>query len=112
MTDGQDVPRLTTLRLFQGNEQSPSGKVRVADQSEITPSMDSNAFIRDQRGNSRRKSHYRQVRNTEESLSELRAIFESNLTNPPSSELLWRHARWIAGVTEKAVEASRHHNPE
>jgi len=51
-------------------------------------------------------------RATTDRLSEFGAIFEGNLTDLLSRELLWRHAGWTAGLTEKAVQAGGRHNPE
>ena len=44
--------------------------------------------------------------------SEFRPVFAGNLIDLLSSELLWRYAWRIAGLTEKAVQAGRRRYPE
>ena len=45
-------------------------------------------------------------------LSEFRPIFSGNRIDLFSRELFWRYTGWRAGVTEKAVQPGRSHNPE
>jgi len=45
-------------------------------------------------------------------LSEFRPIFSGNRIDLFSRELFWRYTGWCAGVTEKAVQPGRSHNPE